>query len=77
MGIPVITTQATGCCDSIRDGETGFFVDHNEKELEQALRKLYGDATLRERMGKAGRKFVEENFKQEIVWEEIEKLYQA
>ena len=77
MGIPVITTQATGCCDSIRNGETGFFVDHNEKELEQALWKLYGDATLRERMGKAGRKFVEENFKQEIVWEEIEKQYHS
>lgn len=76
MEIPVITTRATGCCDSIKEGETGFFVNHDEKELEKALRKLYDDSALRERMGKAGRKFVEDNFRQEIVWEEIEKLYQ-
>lgn len=76
MEIPVITTRATGCCDSIMEGVTGFFVNHDEKELEQALRKLYDDTSLRENMGKAGRKFVEDNFRQEKVWEEIEKLYQ-
>lgn len=76
MGIPVITTRATGCCDSIVENETGFFVNHDEKDLEQALRKLYDDVSLRESMGKAGRKFVVDNFRQEKVWEEIEKLYQ-
>ena len=75
MEIPVITTRATGCCDSIIDGETGLFVGHDDKELEQALRELYTNASMRELMGKAGRKFVEDNFKQEIVWKEIEKLY--
>ena len=76
MEIPVITTRATGCRDSIIEGETGFFVNHDEKDLEQALRKLYDDASLRESMGMVGRKFVEDNFRQEIVWKEIEKLYQ-
>ena len=75
MEIPVITTRATGCCDSIIEGETGFFVNHDEMELGLALRKLYDDISLRENMGKAGRKFVENNFRQEIVWEELEKLY--
>ena len=77
MEIPVITTRATGCCDSILDGETGIFVNHDEKDLEQALQRLYDDPSLRENMGKAGRKFVEDNFRQDIVWKEIEKLYQA
>lgn len=77
MEIPVITTRATGCCDSIIDGETGFFVKHDEKELETALLKLYNDEELRYSMGKAGRNMVKENFRQEIVWKEIEKLYQA
>ena len=75
MEIPVITTRATGCCDSIVDGETGFFVGHDEKELETALLKLYDSENLRKKMGKAGRKMVVENFQQEIVWKEIEKLY--
>lgn len=77
MEIPVITTRATGCCDSIVDGETGIFVNHDEKDLEQALQRLYDAPSLRENMGKAGRKFVEDNFRQDIVWKEIEKLYQA
>lgn len=77
MEIPVITTRATGCCDSILDGETGIFVNHDEKDLEQALQRLYDAPSLRENMGKAGRKFVEDNFRQDIVWKEIEKLYQA
>ena len=77
MGIPVITTKATGCCDSIIDGETGFFVKHDEKELETTLLKIYNDEELRYSMGKAGRNMVKENFGQEIVWKEIEKLYKS
>ena len=75
MEIPVITTRATGCCDSILDNETGFFVNHDEKELEAALMRLYKDSELREQMGRIGRRFVEDNFRQELVWKEIEKLY--
>ena len=75
MEIPIITTRATGCCDSIVDGETGFFVEHDERELEVALMKLYDSVALRKQMGKAGRKMVVNNFKQELVWKEIETLY--
>lgn len=75
MEIPVITTRATGCCDSIIDGETGLFVGYNSEELKDAILKLYSDNILRSKMGKAGRKMVTENFRQEIVWKEIEKLY--
>ncbi len=76
MEIPVITTHATGCCDSIIDGETGIFVGHDEKELEAAIMKLYDSVELREKIGKTGRKMVVDNFRNEVVWKEIEKLYQ-
>ena len=75
MEIPVITTRATGCCDSIIDGETGIFVGHDAKELENAIMQLYSDDTLRAKMGKTGRQMVIDNFEQEVVWKEIEKLY--
>ena len=75
MGLPVITTKATGCIDSILDGVTGFFVGHDEKDLETAIMKLYDSVELREKMGKAGRKMVVDNFRNEVVWKEIEKLY--
>lgn len=76
MEIPVITTKVTGCCDSIIDGETGIFVGHDAKELEKAILRFYNDSTLREMMGKNGRKMVVEKFRQELVWKEIVKLYQ-
>lgn len=76
MEIPVITTRATGCCDSIVDGETGYFVGHDANELEAAIMKLYNSVELRGKMGMAGRMMVVENFRNEIVWKEIEKLYQ-
>lgn len=75
MEIPVITTRATGCCDSIVDGETGYFVGHDAKELEAAIMKLYNSVELRGKMGMAGRMMVVENFRNEKVWKEIEKLY--
>ena len=75
MEIPVITTRATGCCDSIIDGETGFFVGHDAKEMKEAIMRLFNDKTLRNKMGKTGRKMVVDNFRHEVVWNAIEKLY--
>lgn len=76
MEIPVITTRVTGCNDSIIEGETGLFVGHDAKELEDAILRLYNDFLLREQMGENGRRMVVENYKQELIWKEIEKLYQ-
>jgi glycosyltransferase involved in cell wall biosynthesis len=58
------------------DGETGYFVGHDANELEAAIMKLYNSVELRGKMGMAGRMMVVENFRNEIVWKEIEKLYQ-
>ncbi len=76
MNLPVITTRATGCIDSIIDGETGIFVNHDDKELLTALSTLYDNEDKRKMMGQNGRKFVVDHFKPEIIWREIEKLYQ-
>lgn len=75
MNLPVITTRATGCVDSIIDGETGLFVNHDDKELLSALSQLYKDDNLRAMMGEKGRQFVINHFGQELIWKEIEKLY--
>ena len=75
MGVPVVTTKATGCIDSIIENETGLFVEHTSEALYGALSRLLQDEQLRTQMGKNGRVFVENNYRQEIVWNEIEKLY--
>ena len=75
MELPVITTKATGCIDSIIAGETGIYVEHDDNELYEALEMLYNNPTRRIGLGKKGREMVEHRFKQELVWAEIEKLY--
>ena len=75
MGIPVITTKATGCIDSIIEEETGVFVSHDAGCLATAIEILYGDKELCLQYGKNGRKLVEDNYEQHIIWKEIEKLY--
>jgi len=75
MCLPVITTKATGCVDSIIDGETGIYVNHDDKELLTALSDLYDNEIKRIEMGKKGRKFVVERFDQQLIWKEIQELY--
>ena len=73
--LPIITTRVTGCIDSIIEGETGLFVEHNIESIVEAIEKLYKSKCLRKSFSTNGRRFVEMNFEQHIIWEEIEKLY--
>ncbi len=69
MGIPTVTTDATGARDSIVGGVTGLRVGvGNVLELREALASLVRDAGLRETMGRAGRHWVSEHFDQRHVW---------
>ena len=73
MRVPVITTHATGCCDSIKEGVTGMFIDHDVNQLVAAIRRIHnGETTIN---GEKARRWVQENFENHIVWQEIEKLY--
>lgn len=76
MELPVITTQVTGCVDSILSNETGIFVKHDSHELALAIERFITDPEYARVMGVQGRNFVVRNFEEHIVWNEIEKLYQ-
>jgi len=61
VGIPVVAA-GVGCNDRVvEEGETGFLVSAPEEWIEKLL-LLCRDPALRMRMGKAGRKRVEERF---------------
>lgn len=75
MELPIITTEVTGCRDAIIPNETGVFVEHTSSSLLEAICEIYRDKAYSSFLGKNGRKFVVENFRQELVWNEIEKLY--
>lgn len=79
-GRPVITTNRSGCRETVEDGETGFiFEQRNEEQLLDCVRKfLTLDNETRRQMGIAGRKKMEREFNRQVVidayMQEIEQI---
>jgi glycosyltransferase involved in cell wall biosynthesis len=63
MAKPAVTTRATGAVDSVIDGVTGLLVGCSDSDgMAHAIEQLAGDASLRERMGRASRARVVRDF---------------
>lgn len=72
----VVSTNCDGVLDIVVDGETGIYVNpRNVQQLVAAIERLGADTELREKMGKAGRKRVEELFDQRKQISKIEAIY--
>ena len=68
-GIPVITTDATGCRDAVEDQVTGLVVPAGDQlRLAVAMERLAICGVDREHMGLAGRRWVEQHFDSHVVW---------
>jgi len=77
-GRPIVTTDAPGCKEIVRDGYNGFLVPvHDAGALAAAMRKLIENRDLRVAMGERGRTLVEEEFSQRIVVDKTLDLYTA
>lgn len=62
-GLPIMGTYVSGTDDAVIDGETGYIVQPGEvPALADRLTKLFVDAALRERMGRAARARAEAQF---------------
>jgi len=62
MGKAVIATRTTGQTDVLIDGETGLYVAPGDVEgWRAAITRLRSDPALRERLGRNGRRWVEQN----------------
>jgi glycosyltransferase involved in cell wall biosynthesis len=71
MGVPVVASNVTGCCDGIVDGETGTLVPPRQPDaLSRALLVYAHDPGLRRRHGEAGRRRAVSAFSNKVVWAE-------
>jgi glycosyltransferase involved in cell wall biosynthesis len=62
-GAAVVAFDVPGCREAVVHGETGFLVPFRDAgALADAVSRLLGDDELRARMGRAGRRMVEERF---------------
>ena len=70
-GVPVVGSRVGGIKTSVVDGETGYLVPPKDpKALADRLLRLLSDGALRDRMGRAGRRRVEEHY----TWKRIATL---
>ncbi len=63
MGRPVIATRCLGAEDYIQHGETGLLVEpQSVDDLMDAIKMLWHDSALRDRLGQAAQSYAKENF---------------
>jgi glycosyltransferase involved in cell wall biosynthesis len=77
-GTPVIGSKIGGILDVIKDGVNGFYVQQkNVLDIAEKIIKLAGDEELRQQMGEAGRRIVEENFNWDHLAKRILQIYDS
>ena len=76
MELPIITTQMPGCSEIVRNGINGLLVKPKDiPALADAMEKLISDEHQRQKLGRAGRKIVREEFEESIVTSATLELY--
>jgi glycosyltransferase involved in cell wall biosynthesis len=74
-GVPVVASRSGAIPELVKDNETGFLVSKNDpRALAERILKLLQDDNLREKMGRAARSWVHENF----IWPRVaESMYEC
>lgn len=73
MELPILVSRSHGCIDSIVEGKTGRYIDINPEGIARGLEAYESIAEY----GKAGRKWVKENFERKNMWPKIEAFYNS
>ena len=77
MRLPVVASNIHGIPDVVLDDETGILVPpRDERALADAILRLMNDRPLRERMGDAGRAYVEREYRWQDNMRLLERLYE-
>jgi glycosyltransferase involved in cell wall biosynthesis len=78
LGLPVVATRVGAAEEMIQDGQNGLLVSPGRlDELARALMQVIDDGALRERLGSAPRKSIEERYSIESVVDRVERMYEG
>jgi len=76
MEVPVVATKITGVPELVDDGENGFLVEARHPEaLADSIEKALRDSDLARKMGRLGRKKVEQQFDLETTARSLETIF--
>ena len=76
MNVPVVSSKMAGVPEIIKDGKTGYMVEPGKSgQLADAISKLWSDRTVYKKIGRNGRKLMEESFNKEAQFAEFLKYF--
>lgn len=76
-GCAIVATNVGGIPEVVRNGESGFLVDHGKwDEMKEKIGHLLDNPKIAEKMGKEGSAHVKENFDTKIVVKKLQKIYE-
>jgi phosphatidylinositol alpha-1,6-mannosyltransferase len=76
-GLPVLAGDSGGAPDAVLEGETGYVVGGRDTgAISRRLVQLLADPALRERMGTAGRAWVERDWRWDVLADRLQSLLQ-
>ena len=76
-GLPIVATRVGGIPEIVVDGQTGLLVPPEDPvSLAAALRRLVRDPAMRERLGAAGRRKVEAQYRWDRCVDRMERVYE-
>ncbi len=74
-GKPVVAGRAGGATDAVEDGVSGYLVDpESVPDVVEALVRLLSDRDLAERLGRQGRRRLEERFSWDVIAARMEQV---
>ena len=77
LGLPLISNDVPGVGDLIQNNHDGLLVGPSHPALlTERIQLLVNDAPLRRKLGKNGRKRVEDHFNRKTIWSQYERLIQ-
>lgn len=76
-GLPIVTTDTSGCREIVQDGVNGFLVPvRSIDELQHAMETLILNPELRQTMGQLGREKVEREFSEALIVSQTLAVYE-
>lgn len=76
LKVPVVTFNVTGAKDTVINNKTGYIVEKGDiATLTNRVNHLIENPDIRKEFGKNGREWVMSTFSNEIIWKDLEKLY--
>jgi glycosyltransferase involved in cell wall biosynthesis len=77
LRVPCIVSDINGCNEIVKNGRTGVVVPpKNAERLTSAMKLMIDDELKRKAFAAAARAFVADNFKRELIWEELRGEYE-